>query len=145
MPRVFPPWHWRPGISAGLLADRLGRRLVLMSALMISAIGGVIVALAPTSSLYLLGRGLAGVGLGAVTAFASQGTQPSTSLGQQALAIAAPSYASAFGIVMMSTGVISLIVAALTLVMLPCGPVNRRFGFQRGVMVASSDRLGLPA
>ncbi len=53
-------------ISAGLLADRLGRRRVLMSALMISAIGGVIVALAPTSSLYLLGRGLAGVGLGAV-------------------------------------------------------------------------------
>ncbi|MFN8125189.1 MAG: MFS transporter [Candidatus Nanopelagicales bacterium] len=53
-------------ISTGLLADRLGRRKVLVAALVLSAIGDVIVALAPTAGIYLTGRTLAGIGLGAI-------------------------------------------------------------------------------
>jgi len=53
-------------ISTGLLADRLGRRRVLMVGLLIAALGDLMVALAPTTSTYLLGRAIAGVGLGAV-------------------------------------------------------------------------------
>lgn len=53
-------------ISTGLLADRLGRRKVLMAALIVSAAGDLIVAAAPISGVYLLGRVVAGIGLGAV-------------------------------------------------------------------------------
>lgn len=53
-------------ISTGLLADRLGRRRVLMAALGVGAAGGVIVAASPSTVVYLLGQVLLGVGLGAV-------------------------------------------------------------------------------
>ncbi|TKV60365.1 MFS transporter [Nakamurella flava] len=53
-------------ISTGLLADRLGRRGVLMAALVLAAVGDLLVAGAPASPLYLLGRALAGIGFGAV-------------------------------------------------------------------------------
>ena len=53
-------------ISTGLLADRLGRRRVLMAALALAALGDVIAGLAPVPVVFLLGRVLAGVGLGAV-------------------------------------------------------------------------------
>lgn len=53
-------------ISTGLLADRLGRRGVLMSALLLAAVGDLLVAAAPASPVYLLGRALAGIGFGAV-------------------------------------------------------------------------------
>jgi MFS family permease len=53
-------------ISTGLLADRLGRRRVLMAALALAALGDVVAGLAPVSVVFLLGRVLAGVGLGAV-------------------------------------------------------------------------------
>ncbi|MDQ1304233.1 MAG: transporter, family, multidrug resistance protein [Actinomycetota bacterium] len=53
-------------ISTGLLADRLGRRRVLLAALALSVVGDVVVALAPGFTIYAIGRGLAGVGLGAV-------------------------------------------------------------------------------
>ena len=53
-------------ISTGLLADRFGRRRVLMAALALSATGDVIAGLAPVPVVFLLGRLLAGVGLGAV-------------------------------------------------------------------------------
>ena len=53
-------------ISTGLLADRLGRRGVLMAALVLAAVGDLVAAAAPASPLYLLGRALAGVGFGAV-------------------------------------------------------------------------------
>lgn len=53
-------------VSTGLLADRIGRRKVLLAALILSAIGDIIVVLAPQSSFYLAGRAIAGVGLGAV-------------------------------------------------------------------------------
>jgi MFS family permease len=53
-------------VSTGLLADRIGRRKVLLAALIISIIGDLIVVLAPQSTFYLAGRAIAGVGLGAV-------------------------------------------------------------------------------
>jgi len=53
-------------ITTGMLADRLGRRKVLIAALILSAIGDLLVALAPGTTVYLLGRAIAGIGLGAV-------------------------------------------------------------------------------
>ncbi len=53
-------------ISTGLVADRLGRRKVLVAALALAAAGDLIAALAPVPAVFLLGRALAGVGLGAV-------------------------------------------------------------------------------
>jgi MFS family permease len=53
-------------VSTGLLADRIGRRKVLLAALILSAIGDLIVVLAPQSTFYLAGRAIAGIGLGAV-------------------------------------------------------------------------------
>ena len=53
-------------ISTGLLADRLGRRKVLMAALVVAAFGDVLVSLSPHFLTYAVGRGLAGIGLGAV-------------------------------------------------------------------------------
>lgn len=57
-------------ITTGLLADRIGRRKVLYFALILGIAGSVVSALAPTSSIYLLGQALVGVGLGAVYAAA---------------------------------------------------------------------------
>lgn len=53
-------------ISTGLIADRVGRRKALLAALCVGAFGDAIVALAPDTPVYLLGRIVAGVGLGAV-------------------------------------------------------------------------------
>lgn len=52
-----------------------------------------------------------GTAMGSVTAFASKGTQPSTSLGQQALAAAKPSYVQAFGTTMLVTAAVVLVAA----------------------------------
>lgn len=53
-------------IPTGLLADRLGRRRVLMAALAVAALGDVIAALSTDQWMFLIGRAVAGVGLGAV-------------------------------------------------------------------------------
>ena len=53
-------------ITTGLLADRLGRRKVLLAGLVVGAVGGAVSGLAPVSAIYLLGQVLTGVGLGAV-------------------------------------------------------------------------------
>ena len=53
-------------ISTGLLADSLGRRKVLQIGLLVAIVGDLIVFLAPDTAFYLLGRAIAGVGLGAV-------------------------------------------------------------------------------
>ena len=53
-------------ISTGLLADRLGRRNVLMVALIVGAIGNLAVVAAPSPVFYMLGMAITGVGLGAV-------------------------------------------------------------------------------
>src|SRR5664279_68423 len=55
-------------MSTGLLADRLGRRRVLAGALLVAIAGDVLVALAPSASVFLIGRAVSGVGLGAVFA-----------------------------------------------------------------------------
>jgi len=53
-------------ISTGILADKLGRRFVLMVALAVGAAGNVLIALAPSSTVYMLGQIITGIGLGAV-------------------------------------------------------------------------------
>ena len=53
-------------ISTGLLADRLGRRKVLMVALVVGAIGNLVVLSAPSPDVYMLGMAVTGIGLGAV-------------------------------------------------------------------------------
>jgi len=53
-------------ITTGLLADRLGRRNVLMAALIVGAAGSALSGIAPIPALYLLGQALTGIGLGAV-------------------------------------------------------------------------------
>jgi MFS family permease len=53
-------------ITTGLLADRLGRRRVLLAALLVGAVGSAISGLAPVSAIYFLGQAITGVGLGAV-------------------------------------------------------------------------------
>lgn len=53
-------------ISTGLLADSLGRRKVLQVGLIVSIIGDLVVFLAPDTAFFLLGRVIAGIGLGAV-------------------------------------------------------------------------------
>jgi MFS family permease len=53
-------------ITTGLLADRLGRRRVLMMALVVGAIGNLIVVVSPAPAIYMLGMAIAGIGLGAV-------------------------------------------------------------------------------
>ncbi|MFM7509743.1 MAG: MFS transporter [Actinomycetota bacterium] len=60
-------------ITTGFLADRLGRRRVLMVALVVGAVGNLIVMAAPSAAVYMLGMVVTGVGLGAVysCAFAS--------------------------------------------------------------------------
>lgn len=52
----------------GFLADRLGRRRVLIASLLLAAVGGLLAASAPTAPLFLLGRALAGIGMGSVLA-----------------------------------------------------------------------------
>ncbi len=53
-------------ITTGVLADRLGRKRVLIAALLVGILGNVVVMAAPTSAFYMLGMAIIGVGLGAV-------------------------------------------------------------------------------
>ena len=53
-------------IPTGLIADRVGRRRVLLAALAVAAIGDLIAAVSPSAPAYLAGRAVAGIGLGAV-------------------------------------------------------------------------------
>lgn len=53
-------------ISTGLLADRFGRRNILMLALLVGIAGNLIIAAAPATIIYLLGQAVTGIGLGAV-------------------------------------------------------------------------------
>lgn len=53
-------------ISTGLVADRSGRRKTLIAALALAAAGDLIAGSAPVPAVFLLGRALAGIGLGAV-------------------------------------------------------------------------------
>lgn len=53
-------------ITTGLLADRLGRRRVLLVALALGIAGNALVIMSPTAAVYMLGMAVIGVGLGAV-------------------------------------------------------------------------------
>lgn len=53
-------------ITTGLMADRLGRRRVLMAALVVGAVGTSIVSAAAATWMYMLGMAVVGIGLGAV-------------------------------------------------------------------------------
>lgn len=57
-------------ITTGLLADRIGRRKVLVAALVFSIVGNLVIAGAPVAGVYIAGQALAGIGLGAVYAAA---------------------------------------------------------------------------
>jgi MFS family permease len=57
-------------ITTGLLADRIGRRRMLVIALVTGIIGQLVVAAAPTALVYILGQAITGIGLGAVYAAA---------------------------------------------------------------------------
>jgi MFS family permease len=57
-------------ITTGLLADRIGRRRMLIAALVTGLVGQLIVAAAPMPLVYILGQAVTGVGLGAVYAAA---------------------------------------------------------------------------
>lgn len=52
------------GIVAGLLADRLGKRDVLASTILLYSIGSLIAGLAPTFPVFLFGRAVVGLGVG---------------------------------------------------------------------------------
>lgn len=53
-------------IPGGLLADRIGRRLVVSLALIMSALGQILTALSADSAMYLTGRVITGIALGMV-------------------------------------------------------------------------------
>ena len=53
-------------VSTGMVADRLGRRRLLMWAVAVGMLGSLIVAFAPGPWIYVLGRLVTGIGLGAV-------------------------------------------------------------------------------
>ena len=53
-------------ITTGLLADRFGRKRVLLAALAVGIAGNVVVMAAPTAAFYMLGMAIIGIGLGAV-------------------------------------------------------------------------------
>lgn len=55
-------------IGSGQVADKIGRRKLLIIALVLAAIGDIIVAVSMSDLTYLLGRIIAGIGLGAVFA-----------------------------------------------------------------------------
>ena len=55
-------------IAIGALADRIGVRRVIMIGLVLEALGNLIVAVSPSLAVLLLGRVVAGVGMGALFA-----------------------------------------------------------------------------
>ncbi len=126
----------------GFLGDRLGRRRVLMGTLLLSIVGDGIALTAPSAGLFLLGRALVGIGLGAVLAlsfaavrFVSRPKQLGKALGIWNLLIivgfiggsllggvlAASSWRLALGLVPL----IALLCLPLIPVLLPAMPANR--------------------
>ncbi|MDQ1249162.1 MAG: hypothetical protein QG597_3536, partial [Actinomycetota bacterium] len=55
-------------VPTGVLADKIGRRKVLILSLLLTAVGDGIAAAAPNSYVFLVGRAIAGIGLGGVFA-----------------------------------------------------------------------------
>jgi len=52
-------------VTTGLIADRIGRRHMLLIAIAISALGQLLVAISPVTAIYMLGMVITGIGMGA--------------------------------------------------------------------------------
>lgn len=52
------------GIVAGALADRIGKRTMLASTILLYSLGSLVAGLAPNLTVFLIGRGLVGLGVG---------------------------------------------------------------------------------
>ncbi|CAB4619615.1 unannotated protein [freshwater metagenome] len=52
-------------ISTGLIADRIGRRTMLMIALALTCVGQLVVAASPATAIYMVGMAITGIGMGA--------------------------------------------------------------------------------
>lgn len=52
------------GIVAGALADRIGKRTMLASTILLYSLGSLVAGLAPNITVFLIGRGLVGLGVG---------------------------------------------------------------------------------
>lgn len=127
--------------SVGRVADRLGRRRVLIVGLLIGALGSVVTATAPTQGLYFLAQVLIGIGFGAAfgAAFAylhtvtRESTLPTAlglfgaALGGASLAFllvgdALPANNGRLGFVILAA--VSIVAVALVLLVLPAIPGN---------------------
>ena len=76
-------------ITTGLLADRIGRRRMLVLALVTGIVGQLAVAAAPSAAVYVVGQAVSGVGLGAVYAAAFAYIQVLAAPGRLPSAVAA--------------------------------------------------------
>ncbi|MCK0117178.1 MFS transporter [Isoptericola sp. S6320L] len=52
-------------LTTGALGDRLGRRRIMLLGLLTAIAGGVVTAIAPTTAIFMLGRGITGIGIAA--------------------------------------------------------------------------------
>lgn len=52
-------------LTTGSLGDRFGRRKVMLTGLVIAIFGGVLTAIAPSTPIFMLGRGITGIGIAA--------------------------------------------------------------------------------
>jgi MFS family permease len=89
-------------ITTGLLADAFGRRRVLQLGLLVVVAGDLLVFLAPAPPVYLTGRALAGIGLGAVYGAAFAYIRVVARPGQQAAAMGAWTSVMMFGMLAMT-------------------------------------------
>jgi MFS family permease len=89
-------------ITTGLLADAFGRRRVLQLGLLVVVAGDLLVFLAPAPPVYLAGRALAGIGLGAVYGAAFAYIRVVARPGQQAAAMGAWTSVMMFGMLAMT-------------------------------------------
>jgi MFS family permease len=52
-------------LTTGALGDRLGRRRIMLLGLLTAIVGGLVTAIAPTTAIFMLGRGITGIGIAA--------------------------------------------------------------------------------
>ena len=118
-------------VTTGLIADRIGRRHMLLIALAISAIGQLIVAVSPATAFYMLGMAITGIGMGATYGSA---------FGYLESIVPKAKLASSMGVftacVMLSTLVMTFIGGVL------CG-INWRFAFLLVPVVSILALLGV--
>ncbi|SKA80539.1 Major Facilitator Superfamily protein [Agreia bicolorata] len=108
-------------ITTGLLADRVGRRRMLVVALFVGMAGQLVVALAPGAAVYIAGQAMTGIGLGAVYAAAFAYIQVLAAPGKLPAAVA--SFAAVSGassvVITFSGGMLAGIDWRLAFVLIP--------------------------